>query len=618
VILQELVRYYERMREEGELEPPGFARKEIEHLIRIDARGRFQGFTHMREGDDKQSRAASFPVPAPVKRSSGVAANLLWDNAAYVFGAAAEKKDAKPERLQRQREDFLERVRVLAQRCEDAGLQAVRTFLETLDEQMPAIEKDPEWTQVVEGGRNLTFELSGKDSGVVAEREAVRDAVAQLLTEAEGEEGVCSVTGKRTIIERVHPSIMGVRGAQSSGAALISFNRSAFVSHGKEQNYNAPVGSYATFAYTTALNHLLGRDSDRKIQMGEDTTAVFWTSEKIETGGSGDLEQSFGLMLGTDTYREAEERRAAAIQDLFDLIKREGRGRPDRSADGADFVLLGLAPNNARLAVRVFRRQKAWDVARNIQQHYDDIHIHGPAFAPTYPSIGLAMRALAPLGEIKRIPGPLWARVLEAVISGGPYPRRLLSDALQRVQADHETSGRDRLDHIRFAVIAAWLRRWLRSESTNAPGNVEENRYPEKIQTMLDPTIQARGYLLGRLFAVLEMVQREAIGANINASIRDRFFTSASTRPALVFPRLIQLAQHHLSKTNAGFRVVMEKRIQEILELYDASSGYPVLFNLEDQCFFGLGYYQQKQDLYKKKESGDIPAEHSPEDEAVA
>lgn len=96
----------------------------------------------------------------------------------------------------------------------------------------------------------------------------------------DGQIGTCLVTGKEAEISRIHKTIKGVPGAQSSGAALVSFNAPAFESYGKEQSYNAPVGKYAEFAYTTALNYLLNQ---RKytFQLG-DSMIVFWAESAEE------------------------------------------------------------------------------------------------------------------------------------------------------------------------------------------------------------------------------------------------------------------------------------------------------------------------------------------------
>ncbi len=103
-------------------------------------------------------------------------------------------------------------------------------------------------------------------------------------------------------------------------------------------------------------------------------------------------------------------------------------------------------------------------------------------------------------------------------------------------------------------------------------------------------------YVLGRLFAVLEKVQREAIG-DVNASIKDRYFTSACATPASVFPTLLRLSHHHTAKAEYGR--ASDRRIQELLDLLDAKP-FPTRLTLDEQGVFILGYYHQRAAFYAK------------------
>lgn len=157
--------------------------------------------------------------------------------------------------------------------------KAICSFFETWN---PENAKDngcvqDKWEELNEGG-NLIF-CMGMD---YAQDDSDIKAAWENSIEANGEEqtGICLVTGERTEIARIHRGIKGVPGAQSSGAALVSFNAPAFESYGKEQSYNAPVGKYAEFAYTTALNYLLSK-RENTFSLG-DSMIVFWaeTGEK--------------------------------------------------------------------------------------------------------------------------------------------------------------------------------------------------------------------------------------------------------------------------------------------------------------------------------------------------
>ena len=101
-------------------------------------------------------------------------------------------------------------------------------------------------------------------------------------------------------------------------------------------------------------------------------------------------------------------------------------------------------------------------------------------------------------------------------------------------------------------------------------------------------------YLLGRLFAVLEKVQVDALGKP-DSSITDRFYASASSTPVVAFPRLLRLSQYHLPKLDEGRRIVRERLIQQIM---DGIEKFPSHLTLDEQGLFAIGYYHQKRAFY--------------------
>ena len=109
-------------------------------------------------------------------------------------------------------------------------------------------------------------------------------------------------------------------------------------------------------------------------------------------------------------------------------------------------------------------------------------------------------------------------------------------------------------------------------------------------------------YNCGRLFAVLEMIQQKAL-PGINTTIKDRFFSSACSTPYLVFPRLMKLSQSHLGKLDQRNAIFFEKIIQEIVS--NLGDSFPKAMNMEKQGMFILGYYQQKEKIFEKKNEGE-------------
>ena len=111
------------------------------------------------------------------------------------------------------------------------------------------------------------------------------------------------------------------------------------------------------------------------------------------------------------------------------------------------------------------------------------------------------------------------------------------------------------------------------------------------------------GYLLGRLFAVLERAQEAASQGIINATIRDRFYGAASSTPVAVFSHLLKLKNHHIAKLeNKGQAINLEKQIGEIMA---GLNDFPAHLNLQDQGRFAVGYYHQRQDFFTKKETNE-------------
>lgn len=570
MILQALNDYYHRKAAEDEsaLAPPGFERKEIPFVIVLDSEGNFVDLEDTRSGEGKKKRGRVYAVPQAVKRTVGVAANLLWDNPGYVFGVDTK---GKPERAQKQHEAFVATIRErIPDAMNDAGTRAVLTFLEAAD--FGALEAHLHWPDVVEGGANVSFRLSG-ESELVCQRPVVLGAVKAGGAPDEQGGGTCLVSGEPDALARLHPAIKGVLGAQSSGANLVSFNLAAFNSHGREQGANAPVGERAAFAYTTALNHLLRRGSRQRLQLG-DATTVFW-AERTNA-----LEDLLTDLLG-EPPKDDPNRNTEALRALYSA-PRTGTLSVDEH-DPTPFYVLGLSPNAARISVRYWWVGTAGELAGSIRQHFEDLEIVRSPRDPEMLSVFRLLVGTAALGKAENIRPNLAGAFVQAVLENTPYPRELLAATLQRIRAERE------ITYARAALLKAWLLR----ESRRTP----HPRIPE-VSVSLDESNPDTAYRLGRLFAVLERLQ-EAANPGLNATIRDRFYGAASTTPVTVFPRLLKLGGHHLSKLDStGLRVYYDRLIGQVLEgVHD----YPQLLSLPEQGRFSIGYYHQRQAFFAKR-----------------
>ena len=572
MILQALAKYYERIPNVAE---EGFQKQEIPFIIVLTRQGDFVGLLDTREVEGKKKRARSFIVPKSVKRASGIAANLLWDNTAYVLGRPKpdKKKDVEKllERAKEQQVSFIGRIRdTFSDNLSDEGIKAVIRFLEKKDYEK--LFNHPLWNEIEESGANITFQLKG-DTELICQREVVKKAILSSPKDELTDSQICLVSGNPDTPARLHTAIKGVWGAQSSGANIVSFNLDAFKSFGKEQGYNAPVGVKSEFAYTTALNTMLTKGSRQRIQVG-DASTVFWAEKKHE------LEDWFADIFGEPAKGDSEQDNAA-IKALF---KAPETGAKPVLDDSTKFYVLGLSPNASRIAIRFWYAGTVAEVEENIRQHFKDIEIEHAPHNPSYLSLFRLLVSTALQGKSDNIQPNLAGDFMRAILASTPYPATLLSSAVRRIRAEHE------ITYPRASLIKAVLIRNARFYKT---------KQTKEVGMSLDTSNTNTGYRLGRLFAVLEKVQEEA-SPGINATIRDRFYGSASSVPVTVFPHLMKLKNHHIAKLESKGRAVnLEKIIGEIV---DDIKDFPGHLSLDDQGRFAVGYYHQRQDFFKKKD----------------
>ena len=561
MILQALKEYYDRKAADPDsgIAPLGWERKEIPFVIILREDGTLVQVENTQEFVGKKKRAKPFLVPQGVKRSSGVASNLLWDNIEYVTGIVCK---GKPDRVAAQHAAFLERLGEL-EGC--PSVAPVRAFLDSPDfrERLAA---DPTWQEAADACAFVTFRLAGHPDSVAREP----DVVARLSASASlpANAARCLVSGEIDGIADLHPSIKGVWGTNTSGGNIVSFNFPAACSFGKEQGANAPVGQRAAFEYTTALNTLLSKDSRQKMTVG-DATAVFWSSRPST------LEDDFAAFF-SEPPKDDPDRGTSAVERLLSSVK---TGVWANDADSTRFYVLGLAPNAARISVRFWHTGTVAEMSARFADWFENLRIvHGPRDRE-HLSLWRLLCSIAPLGKSENIPPNLAGAVMRAILDGTPYPASLLSAALLRTKAERDVT------YPRAKLLKAILNR----------------NYERNLTVSLDKSNPDIGYRLGRLFAVLERIQ-SAANPGINATIRDRFYAAASSTPAAVFGNLMRLKNHHLAKL-AKTRF-FEDLIGEILE---GVSAFPAHLSLAEQGMFAIGYYHQRQAFFAKKD--DTPSD---------
>jgi CRISPR-associated protein Csd1 len=570
MILQALKEYYDRKAADpdAEMAPEGFEWKEIPYVITLSREGMPVNILCTYEGDAKSRRARRYLVPKAVKKTSGVASNLLWDNLEYTTG---QLQKGKPERVKEQHKSFADRLKDLGE-IQDEGIIAIKKFL-CRENKIELLQMHEKWRELKESTVSVSFSLMG-DEGLISDRIAVVEAIRTSVSiSTVGCTSVCLVSGSKRPIERLHTSIKGVRGAQSSGANIISFNLDAFSSYGKKQGENAPVGTAEVFAYTTALNSLLTKDSRQKLSVG-DATTVFWAER------SNDLEDAIVDIFG-EPPKDNPDRGIKAIKSVF---KAAEIGITPDDNDKTKFFVLGLAPNASRISIRFWMVTSVAELKLRIIQHFDDLSIVRGSRDPEYLTLFRLLIATAVQGKSENINPKLSGEMMRAVLDGTPYPWSLLQAVVERIRAERDVT------YARASVIKAVLNRQARFSN---------KQIQEEIKMSLDTENRTIGYRLGRLFATLEKIQMEAT-PGINATIRDRFYGAASGTPIAVFSNLLRLKNHHLAKLDSkGRKIYFEKLLAEIME---SISDFPAHLPLPDQGRFAIGYYHQTQQFYTRKD----------------
>lgn len=587
MILQALVDYYEALAAQGRVAKPGWGIAKISYALNLDKQGRLLNLISLKLTKQKGKKAVEVPqnilLPEATKRTAGVAAQFLWDNAKYVLGLDASGK------AERSKQCF----EAMAQKCQEILAAAVGEKAAALKAFFASWQPEAAhdnallqpYMEDLLSSANLMFKVEGES---VEQDEEIRKAWDAYKSQqaSDAAQGICLVTGKKAPVARLHPNIKGLYGAQSSGAALVAFNALAYESYEHKQGDNAPVSEYAAFAYTTALNTLLASERNY-LRIGE-MTVVFWAE-----GADKDNEDVFGDIFSSENkiiedadlqgfFEKVSQGQAFSVKDY--LVKPENK-----------FYILGLSPNAARISVRFFFVDTFGDFIKNYEQYFREFEIIRPSFDNRVNvPLWQILQETANKNSKDKAASPLLAgAVLRSILSGIKYPEALYQNTILRAKADQDNPDKNitKISRIKAAIIKACLLR-----------NYKNNE--EVVTVALNEECKKVPYVLGRLFAVLEDLQEKA-NPGINSTIKDRYFNSACATPSVTFPLLTKLANTHLKKISAqrGTVIYFEKLIGELMNKLEVeNNAMPARLSLPEQGEFVLGYYHQVQKRFEKKE----------------
>ncbi len=594
MLINALCDYYDILSQSGDVLPEGYSKVRIHYLISLTEEGKMDEIIDCQKtemvpsGKKMKEKKVPKDMVMPLRTEKpGIDANIAEHRPLYIFGLNLEKEGLAPndrtDKAKKSHKAFVEANMRFTENLHSPIVTAYRNFLKSWN---PEAETNNPWLlglgkEYSKSG--FAFCLSGHPDQRLHD-----DPEFKAKWETEYVNGIsdvdelrtaqCAVTGNVEPIARIHSKIKGVYGGLATGSVLIGFNNDSENSYGNEQSYNSNISRRAMKKYTEALNYLLSSNIHKA--MLDEMTIVFWAMSSKDT-----YEDLFAKML----FEQSDQMNSEQTEQMLkNLLSDAGKGTVSRkriqSLDmidpDVDFYMLGLKPNSSRLSVKFIIRRKYADVLWNIAKFQQDLQVSDDFHSVALWQIKKEM--ISPKNKNEKVDPAVIARLFESIIYGGKYPAFLLETMVRRVKID---SGSEKINAIRAGVIKACINR-----STSK----------EEIKVSLDKTNQTPAYLCGRLFAVLEKLQQDASNNSLNRTIKDAYFASASAKPALVFPKLIRLAQNHLNKVSYGTSVYYNKLMGEIMD--GLNGAFPETLRLVDQGRFDIGYYQQNQELWRKSE----------------
>lgn len=590
MLIHALCDYYDILAKEGKVLPEGYSSVKIHYLISLTGDGsvdriiNYQDKVLVPSGKKTKEKEVPKEVRMPKRtEKSGIEANIAEHRALYIFGLNQDKDiltpDDRTHKAQKSHQAFVEANLSFIEGLHSPLIDAFRAFLLNWE---PEDETNNAWLLGLGknyGKSGYAFCLSGHPECLLHEEKEFKEKWERLFQDEKAKEkdshiAQDAISGERTSIARIHNKIKGVYGGLATGSVLVGFNNPSENSYGNEQSYNSNISETAMNKYTEALNYLL--NSDRHKVLLDDMTVVFWA---MDTGEACE-NLLMDILFGQSDKMKAEQTErmlAKLFQDAKKGTVSGGRLSLDSIDENVDFYMIGLKPNSSRLSLKFLVRRKYADILWNIAKFQKDLQM-GKEFH-TISIMRIKRELLSQKSKNEKVNPALLSSLMESMINGTRLPVSLLENVLRRVKAD---PGDQKVNAVRAGIIKAWINRASKKE---------------ELKVALDRENYRPAYLCGRLFAVLEKIQQEASGNNLNRTIKDGYFASASARPSVVFPKLIRLSQYHSNKVKSP--VYFNKLTGEIIGHLDG--GFPDTLFLKEQGEFVVGYYQQYQSFFEKK-----------------
>lgn len=601
MLIQALCDYYDILAKDEEILPDGYSKVNIHYLVCLTAEGKIDQIVAYQvkvvsksaNGKIKEKWLPKVEEMPQRTEKPGIDSNIIEHRPLYIFGLNLDKGTLTPDdrtgKARKSHEAFVTANLEFLEGIDSPVVNAYRNFLktwepekETENKQLLSLEKDY-------GKSGFAFCLTGYPDKLLHKDTQVIQRWEQLYFSGSSDKVVgyvsqCAVTGEKGEIARIHSKIKGVYGGLATGSVLIGFNNPSENSYGNEQSYNSNISQQAMKKYTEALNYLLSGNKHKLLL--DDVTIVFWASDTGEV-----CEDLFTALLCGQSDKITAEKTEGMLRALWKdgmqgNITVARLQSPEAFDPDVDFFMLGLKPNSSRLSVKFLCRKRFADILWNIARFQKDMQVSEEIKTVSFTRLKEELRI--PKSSSDKVNPALMAKVFEAAVYGKKFPVSLLETTVRRVKTDRDKD----INRIRAGMIKACINR---------------NSGKEEIGVALDKENNGQAYLCGRLFAVLENLQREAAASKLNRTIKDAYFASAASKPALVFPKLMKLAQYHLNKVKRP--VFYNKLLGEIVDQLDGE--FPESLLLQDQGRFIIGYYQQYQDFF----AGSVKTENKEKEE---
>ena len=357
---------------------------------------------------------------------------------------------------------------------------------------------------------------------------------------------------------------------------LCSFDKAATQSFGLGK-HTLSMSLTTTERAASALKWLL-QDKRSSCQLGEKLVAIFWAVPSAK--GEKPCPHDFAALMN--------EPDALQVLDFFHNL----HGHAAVSPNSAQVYCAILSSPKSRITVRSWHTQTLGCANESAEAYFNtvslpDVFRGGELTAST---IGELASATIPPQSESGPPSTAYSRILQTALFGTSLPHAFLESALTR-QSLELANGRTEGDKGKFESR-------LRARTALIKLHFKTN----KDITMNEQTHENQSnpaYLCGRVLAQLDRIHNEAHRKSTASSPADRYYGSASSTPALVFPRLCKLARIHLAAVRKDpkrgwLAPLLDKDLTGLIAKFNDGAAWPRTLSLEDQGRFAIGFYYQR------------------------